>query len=892
MNRLSALKWIVFGWFLAGPTPGGLLLSPVMAQDQYVEVRNGNVYVQLGASPSYRELIRDLGDLGFNRVLVGAPDSHPDQVEVIQPASPEAGFTLAESTALDMLVSADRNPDRYAGLNPLAIKAILLAGARNETSSLSELGWLAQLDATSGAGMINRRRSLEIFAAGRNVAGSPVENRMGWDRSVGYSGHPDRHFFEIEQDGSWDFAAALVANPEVNQEGIHWVASSGPVAAKLRVSGIEGDGSIANLVAESTGNGRMEYLYLGTLPAGRYVLEVVPLSEGISYGVAWNAQRHGTVLPDGGYDPVFLFRDKIGSGAVEVGSRVQFSGTAFGALDNLVRIEFFADGVRIGESDEPEFDFSWIADQEGVTGIYAVATDRYGNQIFSSVTSVDVSSPEGQGQVVHGPVISNDLSGVYYGEISGGGLNGWVAISVLQSGHASVLGYFESAGFGFFDREGVVSSSGDVVFPAIHYVCDDPLGVIGPTPGHALHGSIRDQGFDGIFVNNETKVSARVSGANGPMTNAVGFYELGVLNRQEGRLLMVVDRDGETRGLVCHGGSLIEIKARLADAEMLSMDLGGGQSLILDLGTGNGQVEGIFNTAGGGQEELLGIRDVAERRDRLANISTRGMVAEGSGVLIAGFVVEGNAPRQVMIRAVGPSLQAFGVRGYATDPHLVVRQSMGVVNSSIAISDNWDGSSGIFRNLAEKVGAFPLSAGQSDAAVILTLEPGVYTAEMSDRGSGGLGLIEVYDADESENPTTDRISNISTRGLVKGGIHSLVGGFVVVGTVPKQILIRAVGPSLSKLGVVGWLEDADLYLDRQVDGEYVPVLENGDWHQNPNLDLIQDASIRVGAFPLEEGSKDAALMVWLRPGAYTATVNTPGRESGIALLEVYEIGDE
>jgi hypothetical protein len=337
---------------------------------------------------------------------------------------------------------------------------------------------------------------------------------------------------------------------------------------------------------------------------------------------------------------------------------------------------------------------------------------------------------------------------------------------------------------------------------------------------------------------------------------------------------------------------LVEVSTRINTGEVLAVDLGGGQSLMLDLGTGDGQVEGVLSMADGRQEELLGIRDNIERRDRFANISTRGMVGSGSGVLIAGFVVEGSASKQVMIRAIGPSLQEFGVKGYARDPRLVVRRSMGVYSTGVAINDDWDGSGGLFRDLEGKVGAFPLSAGESDAAIILTLEPGVYTAEMADRGTGGLGLIEVYDADDENEASDDRISNISTRGLVKGGAYSLVGGFVVVGTVPKQILIRGVGPSLGRLGVTGCLEDADLLLDRQVDGENIPIAENGDWSQNPNPELIRDASARVGAFPLEEGSKDAALMIWLRPGVYTATVQAPGRKSGVALLEVYEIGEK
>ena len=283
--------------------------------------------------------------------------------------------------------------------------------------------------------------------------------------------------------------------------------------------------------------------------------------------MAGHAQRHGTILPDGEYDPVFLFRDGSQDQRLEVGSRVQFTGTAFGALENLVRIEFFADGIKIGDSEEPEFAFSWIADQTGVSGIYAVATDRYGNQVVSSVSTVDVTAPASQGQVVRGPAISEDLSGTYLGTVSGSSFsNGWVAVSVLPSGRASILGYFGSAGYGFFDRDGVVDSNGNVTFPAIRYLYSDPLGDDRPTPGRALHGLLKNGVFDAVFLDNQTKVLAQVSAGGGDANSTAGLYELGVLNQQEGRVLFVANSRGDVRGLVAHGGELISVSTRMANA--------------------------------------------------------------------------------------------------------------------------------------------------------------------------------------------------------------------------------------------------------------------------------------------------------------------------------------
>jgi len=892
VNRVSARKQTAKSWIAFGAVLCGLGLSSMEGQDRYVEVRNGNIFVHFGASSQYTTMVRDLAEIGFNQVMIGTPDHRSEGIEVIQSEAPGGGFTLAESTALDMLISADRNPDRYAGLNPLAIKAILLAGARMGSVASSPGGRMDQMDSESGAGLISRSRSLEIFASGRQVAGSSTDHPMGWDRSVVYSGHPNRYRFEISDSGPRDLAAVVVSNPAVVLSGDRLVESDGSPELVLSLRRLSEDGSPAEVVATSHGGESVEYLYLGTLPAGRYLLEVASSGDGVYYGIAWHAQRQDTTLSDGGYDPVFLFRKGSGSSPVDVGSRIHFSGTAFGALDQVIKVEFFAGGIKIGESDRPEFDFSWIADKGGLSGVYAVATDRYGNQVFSSVATVEVRPPAVPPAQVSGPLIPEDLSGVYFGTISGDDSAGWIAFSVLPSGRASVLGFLSGPGIGFFDREGIVESDGRFVFPAIHYFGPNPSEVSGPNPGNVLSGSIMDQVVTGTFDGNGSLVSARNSGRDGNLDSVAGFLELGVLNRGEGRVFLVINGDGETRGLIGYDGAIQEIRTAIKTPGAVAMTLGNGLSLLLDLDDATGRINGVLSHAGGMSEELLGVCDRAERRERIANISTRGMVGNGSGVLIAGFVVEGVSSKQVLIRAIGPSLREFGIRGVAVDPRLVVRKSSRVFSSDIAINDDWDGSSSVFEDTARKVGAFPLSAGETDAAIILTLEPGVYTAQMSDSGSGGVGLIEVYDAEDRTASSGNRIINISTRGIVRGGAYSLVGGFVVEGTVPKLILVRAVGPSLAKLGVAGWLEDPRLSLDLQEGGESVPILENDDWGENANPALIRKSSQRVGAFPLDEEGKDAAVLILLKPGAYTVNVEAPGEDYGVALLEIYEVGED
>jgi hypothetical protein len=129
---------------------------------------------------------------------------------------------------------------------------------------------------------------------------------------------------------------------------------------------------------------------------------------------------------------------------------------------------------------------------------------------------------------------------------------------------------------------------------------------------------------------------------------------------------------------------------------------------------------------------------------KFVNTSTRGQVgADGVG-LIAGFVVNGGVPIQALIRAVGPTLAAFGVSGALADPILTVYDSRG---RAIADNDNWGSRSdgAAIANAASQVGAFGLLAGSSDSALLVTLPPGAYTVRATGTGGAtGTALVEIY----------------------------------------------------------------------------------------------------------------------------------------------------
>ena len=143
-----------------------------------------------------------------------------------------------------------------------------------------------------------------------------------------------------------------------------------------------------------------------------------------------------------------------------------------------------------------------------------------------------------------------------------------------------------------------------------------------------------------------------------------------------------------------------------------------------------------------GTNNSLGIPNNSYWPSKLINISTRGFVGVGANVMIVGFVVAGTAPKTVLIRASGPALSQFGVAGVLSDPKLSLTTAAGI---AVASNTVWGGSSQI-ASAASQVGAFAWSTSSKDSAILITLQPGNYTAQVCGaNGDTGDALVEVYD---------------------------------------------------------------------------------------------------------------------------------------------------
>jgi hypothetical protein len=267
---------------------------------------------------------------------------------------------------------------------------------------------------------------------------------------------------------------------------------------------------------------------------------------------------------------------------------------------------------------------------------------------------------------------------------------------------------------------------------------------------------------------------------------------------------------------------------------------------------------------------------------RLTNLSTRGFVPAG-GALTPGFYVRGSNAKSLLIRAVGPTLSLFGVGAALGEAKLdVIAQDSSTV---IASNNDWGGTAALSTVFAS-VGAFPLAADSKDAALQTSLLPRSYTVRVTpgDAGMSGITLAEIYDA-EALTGSASQLVNVSTLGFVGSGDNVLTAGFAISGNAPKRLLIRAVGPGLAAFGVGNPLTDPQLGLVPL--GRSEPIATNDDW---PDADALRAAFIAAGAFALPPGSKDAALVITLEPGAYTVIVSgVNGTASGNALVEIYDL---
>jgi hypothetical protein len=268
----------------------------------------------------------------------------------------------------------------------------------------------------------------------------------------------------------------------------------------------------------------------------------------------------------------------------------------------------------------------------------------------------------------------------------------------------------------------------------------------------------------------------------------------------------------------------------------------------------------------------------------LANISTRLQVGTADRVMIAGFIVQGSAPKRVLIRAAGPSLTQFGVPNALANPRLELHDA----SSTIGANDDWQTTQigGVIT--ADQVVDIQNSqlapANPAESAIIATLPPGNYSAIVQGLSGGtGVGIVEVYDLNAASGSL---LGNIATRGFVQTGDNAMIGGFIVV-TQPTRVIIRAIGPSLTQFGVPDALANPQLELNDAT----TTIARNDDWQTTQIFGIITSNQVtdiqNSQLAPTNPG--ESAIIAILQPGSYTAIVRGANNATGNGLVEVYSL---
>ncbi len=560
-----------------------------------------------------------------------------------------------------------------------------------------------------------------------------------------------------------------------------------------------------------------------------------------------------------------------GSQVVLLGRPAAFSVAATGAP--APTYQWLKDGTAIAGATGADLGIAAVAAADA--GVYSVTVTNSAGTVASSPARL--------------AVIRRSYAGTYFGTLGGGGN---FAMQIGPENTGVFLAFAPGSRTAIVSRAVAVDDNGRFSLNGTATTGAAPAAVTaGEGPARAaatvefsLAGSITEGGAISASGAGITLAGSRTADTGGASASA-GFYQAGAAGSSASALVIVAP-SGQAL-VVTQNGAAVDGGAGTVDAAgRLNVTTAGTQTISATVSADSATLSATVTATDGVATTLSGVAasSAAAAAQRIVNISTRTSAGTGEQVAIVGFVITGLESKTVLVRAVGPALRGFGVATALSAPRLELFAQGAAV--PLAANLGWSSAA----NPAEIVhaagvsGAFPLAAGSADSVILTTLAPGAYSAVVSaSDGRTGVGLVEVYDL--SGGAIAQRLANLSTRAVAGTGDTTLIAGLVIAGTAPKRVLLRAAGPALAAFGVANALSRPALAL---FSGQTL-VAENQGWSASTDAAAIADAAGSAGAFAFAAGSRDAALIVHLAPGAYTAQVTGVGGATGIALVEVYEL---
>ena len=464
------------------------------------------------------------------------------------------------------------------------------------------------------------------------------------------------------------------------------------------------------------------------------------------------------------------------------------------------------------------------------------------------------------------------FAGTYFGTVGGGTF----ALYVRDNGSAVLIAANAGAAGTVIARSATVDGNGRLRATLGAFEVDAAIAANGDVNGAAGPAAGSD-----LAAPSAVLTGARAS-ATGATQAYAGYFQAGATN-SAASASVIVAADGRVFGLVQNGSAVGAGGGTVDAGGRVSLAPSGAPALSATLVAGGAALTGTLANGNGTALAVAGAGDVPAGAQRFREFSARAVVTPAAPATV-GFVLTGDTPSTVLLRAVGPTLgDAFAVAGALTNPRLDVYRG----TTLIASNTGWT-SAGSLSDVAlatAQVGAFPLRAGTADSALRLTLAPGPYTAVMTSANNqaAGTGLLEVYDV--SFGAAGQRLVNVSISGLAGTGTTTLIAGLAVATAQPKRLLIRGAGPALGALGVTNPLARPMLSLFRGT----TQVVQNTGWSGGSESAAIAGAAAEVRAFPFAPDSADAAILINLGGGLYTAAVSSPDATTGLALIEFYEL---